>query len=618
MKNNTMIPYNPKKDLETNYYNKTEVELLVAGGSGGSIDLSNYYKKLETYSKAQVDALVAGGGADLSDYYTKAEVESLISAIPTTDLTNYYNKTQVDSLIPNISTKQDTLVSATNIKTINGESVLGSGNIVISSGGAVDLSEYYKKTEVDAIALDKVDKVAGKQLSTEDYTTAEKTKLSGLSNYVKPASEPISYIDGLQSALGDKVDKVSKQALHSTDALRVTGTIVSLYKGDGTFDSITTQDTIYTHPNSGVTAGTYSKVTVNAQGHITAGASLSASDIPSLDASKITSGTIDSARLPSFVDDVLEFVNLAGFPATGEAGKIYIALDTNKTYRWSGSTYVFITSGAVDSVAGKTGVVSLAKGDVGLDNVDNTKDIDKPISTATQTALNSKVDKVAGKGLSTEDYTTAEKTKLTGLSNYTKPASEPISYITGLQTALDSKVSKTGVETLHSTDALRISGTTLSLYKGDGTFESVVTQDTVYTLPTATSTVKGGIEIFSDTVQTITANAVSTTSGRTYGIQLNSNGQAVVNVPWSDTNMVYTLPTASATVLGGIKVGTNLSIDANGVLSANDTNVSFTEISNKPTNLSGYGITDAYTKTQVDTMVGDIASALNTINGQVI
>ena len=99
MKNNTMIPYNPKKDLETNYYNKTEVELLVAGGSGGSIDLSNYYKKLETYSKAQVDALVAGGGADLSDYYTKSEVESLISAIPATDLTNYYDKTQVETLI---------------------------------------------------------------------------------------------------------------------------------------------------------------------------------------------------------------------------------------------------------------------------------------------------------------------------------------------------------------------------------------------------------------------------------------------------------------------------------------------------------------------------------------
>ena len=50
----------------------------------------------------------------------------------------------------------------------------------------------------------------------------------------------------------------------------------------------------------------------------------------------------------------------------------------------------YITSGAVDSVAGKTGVVTLVKGDVGLGNVDNTSDANKPVSTATQTALNAK------------------------------------------------------------------------------------------------------------------------------------------------------------------------------------------------------------------------------------
>ena len=55
----------------------------------------------------------------------------------------------------------------------------------------------------------------------------------------------------------------------------------------------------------------------------------------------------------------------------------------------------------VTSVAGKTGTVALQKGDVGLGNVDNTADLNKPVSTATQTALNGKVDKVAGKGLST-------------------------------------------------------------------------------------------------------------------------------------------------------------------------------------------------------------------------
>src|SRR5690606_35856409 len=56
-----------------------------------------------------------------------------------------------------------------------------------------------------------------------------------------------------------------------------------------------------------------------------------------------------------------------------------------------------------------------------------------------------------------------------------------------------------------------------------------------YTLPIATATVPGGIELFSNTVQSVAANAVTTTASRTYGIQLNSAGQAVVNVPWTNT-----------------------------------------------------------------------------------
>ena len=67
----------------------------------------------------------------------------------------------------------------------------------------------------------------------------------------------------------------------------------------------------------------------------------------------------------------------------------------------------------------------MSKSDVGLGNVDNTADINKPISTATQAALNNKVDKVTGKGLSTNDYTTADKEKLAsieaGAKNYTLP-----------------------------------------------------------------------------------------------------------------------------------------------------------------------------------------------------
>ena len=56
--------------------------------------------------------------------------------------------------------------------------------------------------------------------------------------------------------------------------------------------------------------------------------------------------------------------------------------------------------------------------------------------------------------------------------------------------------------------------------------------DTVYTLPEATATARGGIELFSNTTQTTAANSVTTTASRTYGIQLNAANQAVVNVPW--------------------------------------------------------------------------------------
>lgn len=61
---------------------------------------------------------------------------------------------------------------------------------------------------------------------------------------------------------------------------------------------------------------------------------------------------IASAYLPSYVDDVLEFTKLAAMPAVGESGKIYVALDTNREYRWSGSTYIQLVAspGTTDNV----------------------------------------------------------------------------------------------------------------------------------------------------------------------------------------------------------------------------------------------------------------------------
>lgn len=70
-------------------------------------------------------------------------------------------------------------------------------------------------------------------------------------------------------------------------------------------------------------------------------------------------GKVASSFLPSYVDDVLEFANLGSFPGTGETGKIYVALDTNKCYRWTGSVYVEVSTSDVNSVNGSTGNVTV-------------------------------------------------------------------------------------------------------------------------------------------------------------------------------------------------------------------------------------------------------------------
>ena len=121
-------------------------------------------------------------------------------------------------------------------------------------------------------------------------------------------------------------------------------------------------------------------------------------------------GKVPSSQLPSYVDDVIEVATLDELPTTGEAGKIYVTKDTNLTYRWSGSKYVEISAslalGETSSTAyagdkGKATTDSLNahladfnnphkvdKAQVGLGNVDNTSDKDKPVSDATQQLIN--------------------------------------------------------------------------------------------------------------------------------------------------------------------------------------------------------------------------------------
>lgn len=66
-----------------------------------------------------------------------------------------------------------------------------------------------------------------------------------------------------------------------------------------------------------------------------------------------SSGLVASANLPSYVDDVLEYANLGSLPGTGATGKIYVTLNDNKCFRWSGSVYIEVSPGpgSTDAVA---------------------------------------------------------------------------------------------------------------------------------------------------------------------------------------------------------------------------------------------------------------------------
>lgn len=123
-------------------------------------------------------------------------------------------------------------------------------------------------------------------------------------------------------------------------------------------------------------------------------------------------GKVPSSQLPSFVDDVVEYNSKSAFPTSGNAGIIYIAIDTNKTYRWSGSAYVEISASLA---LGETSSTAYA-GDKGKANAEAINELTTKVASNTN-AISGKVDKVSGKGLSTNDYTTTEKTKLSGIAS---------------------------------------------------------------------------------------------------------------------------------------------------------------------------------------------------------
>ena len=168
-----------------------DISARVGWGISYNGDLTNYY------TKSEVDNLIAEIEIDLSDYYTKEEINQLVNQFPTKSeidarFNDYYTKTQVNGLISDLENivddKQDTLVSGSNIKTINNESILGSGNIDIQGGGgSVEpiIVNYNETIPAETIAKILEQKTNVMMFNADTNNYYQLLRLTHRSNYVK-------------------------------------------------------------------------------------------------------------------------------------------------------------------------------------------------------------------------------------------------------------------------------------------------------------------------------------------------------------------------------------------------------------------------------------------------
>lgn len=286
-------------------------------------------------------------------------------------------------------------------------------------------------------------------------------------------------------------------------------------------------------------------------------------------------GKVPSSQLPSYVDDVLEYDTKSSFPATGETGKIYVATDTNLTYRWSGTAYVEISAslalGETSSTAyrGDRGKVAydhsqvtsgnphnVTKSDVGLGNVGNFK----AVST------------VANQGLSDTEKSNARTNIGAGTSNLTLGTSS--------STAYRGDYGNTAYS--HATDGSRLTTATSSgLYKVASTAQGHIASLTAVTKADITGLGIPG----SDTNTTYTLGADTTNNKIT--LTPNSGTAQSITVPY-------------ATSAGNANSATNATNDKNG----NDITTTYYKASNP----NGY-TTNTGTITKVQANGTDVASS---------
>ena len=167
----------------------------------------------------------------------------------------------------------------------------------------------------------------------------ESKKINQLATEMSPASSDLTII-------GDPITGVSKKVtLEQISSLFASS--ISFYTNYASFPATGSIDTLYCAKDTNklyLWSGSAYVETFPSQALLDTYQLRSEKGNANGYASLDGSGKVPSTQLPSYVDDVIEVANYASLPVTGETGKIYITLDNNKIYRWSGSVYVEIAS----------------------------------------------------------------------------------------------------------------------------------------------------------------------------------------------------------------------------------------------------------------------------------
>lgn len=138
---------------------------------GGDIDIDDVNTAIQTA---------------LTSYYTSAQTDSAISTAIQTALSSVWSlKGRVDTVqdLPASGNKAGDVYMVGLQSAAELDEYYWTGTAWEAFGKTIDLSGYYTKTEINALLQGYVQAEAGKGLSSNDYTTAEKTKLAGLENY---------------------------------------------------------------------------------------------------------------------------------------------------------------------------------------------------------------------------------------------------------------------------------------------------------------------------------------------------------------------------------------------------------------------------------------------------